>query len=133
MTNQSTEIQPIEADEVELPETATEQVVLPQRQVRKEQNDRLKTVRMEINSMLPKPIQVWSKTAIIAFVLGLLIFWTLGLTALPAVIFGHIGIIATRQRERGRWLAVTGLVLGYATIALVFLAMLGGLLYYMNS
>jgi hypothetical protein len=53
-----------------------------------------------------------------ALVLGLLEFVTMGLTAIPAIICGHVarGQIK-RTGEQGDGMAVTGLVLGYLAIA----------------
>lgn len=69
----------------------------------------------------------WSGSAIASFVLGLIV--CLGpLTALPAVILGHLGLRRIRKsggRLRGRGLAITGLILGYVVLA--FSVLLGAL------
>ena len=55
-----------------------------------------------------------------SLVLG--IFWMYGVGALLAVIFGHRAlkqIKASRGRQRGRGLAIAGLVLGYFGLAMV--------------
>ena len=119
------QIIPIDADELEdefLPTQPAVRTPSAQRQY-------AKAVMDEAYSLIPQPIRVLSKTAIAAFALGLLTFWTLGLTAIPAVVFGHIALRATRDREKGRWMAVIGLVLGYASVAIFSLVIFGGLLY----
>lgn len=60
-----------------------------------------------------EPLAVWS------FVLGLLaLLCTCGITAVPAVICGHVALskIGNPARKQGRGLAVAGLVLGYIGI-----------------
>ena len=55
--------------------------------------------------------------AIASLVLGVAEFFTVGLTAIPAVICGHIARRQMRQTlERGEGLATGGLVLGYMAI-----------------
>jgi Domain of unknown function (DUF1707)/Domain of unknown function (DUF4190) len=55
--------------------------------------------------------------AIASIVLGVAEFFTLGLTAIPAVICGHIARRQMRQTaQRGDGLATGGLVLGYMAI-----------------
>ena len=55
--------------------------------------------------------------AVVAAVVGLL--WIYGLASLTAVILGHISLRQIgRSGERGRGLAVTGLVIGYLGLAL---------------
>jgi hypothetical protein len=61
-----------------------------------------------------------------AMVLGLLEFVTMGLTAIPAIICGHIARGQIRRTaEQGDGMAVTGLVLGYLAIALGVVITLG--------
>lgn len=61
-----------------------------------------------------------------AFALGILEFLTLGLTAIPAIICGHIARGQIRRTaEQGDGMAVTGLVLGYLAIALGVVITLG--------
>lgn len=60
-----------------------------------------------------EPLAVWS------FVLGLLaLLCTCGLTAIPAVICGHVALskIGNPARKQGRGLSIAGLVLGYVGI-----------------
>ncbi|MBJ7390428.1 MAG: DUF4190 domain-containing protein [Chthoniobacterales bacterium] len=60
-----------------------------------------------------EPLAVWS------FVLGLLaLLCTCGITAIPAVICGHVALskIGNPARKQGRGLAIAGLVLGYIGI-----------------
>jgi uncharacterized membrane protein len=55
--------------------------------------------------------------AIASMVLGVAEFFTVGLTAIPAVVCGHIARRQIRQTaERGDGLATSGLVLGYMAI-----------------
>jgi hypothetical protein len=65
----------------------------------------------------PPPASGTNSMAIASMVLGVAEFFTAGLTAIPAVICGHI---ARRQMkgtaERGDGLATSGLVLGYMAI-----------------
>jgi Domain of unknown function (DUF1707)/Domain of unknown function (DUF4190) len=68
--------------------------------------------------------------AIASMVLGVAEFFTAGLTAIPAVICGHIARRQMRQTaERGDGLATSGLVLGYMGIifwtAIIAAAMVG--------
>jgi hypothetical protein len=59
----------------------------------------------------------WSKFAIAAFVLMCLLPWSAGLTALPAIVLGHLGLRDTRaKRRRGRVMAILALVGGYVTV-----------------
>jgi uncharacterized protein DUF4190 len=66
--------------------------------------------------------------AVASLVCGLL--WPFCLTAILAVVFGHIAISAIRRSEgaeRGRGQALAGLILGYMGIALIFIASLATL------
>jgi hypothetical protein len=59
-----------------------------------------------------------------AMVLGLLEFVTMGMTAIPAIICGHVARNQIRRSgEQGDGMAVTGLVLGYG--AVVFAVLVG--------
>lgn len=54
--------------------------------------------------------------------LGLLSFLTWGVTSVPAIITGHLGLNRIRQTgEEGQGMAVTGMVIGYATLAFLLL------------
>lgn len=58
--------------------------------------------------------------AVTSLVLGIAATMTCGLTAIPAVIFGHIGLYQIKrspQEEDGRGLAISGLIIGYLVIA----------------
>jgi uncharacterized membrane protein len=66
---------------------------------------------------LPQPIPGTNSMAIAAMVLGVAEFFTAGLTAIPAVICGHVARRQMRQTaQRGDGLATGGLVLGYMAI-----------------
>jgi len=65
--------------------------------------------------------------AIITLVLGVAGFFT-GITALAAIVTGHISLSQIKKTgEEGRGLALTGLVLGYAVVVLMILAVVLGL------
>jgi len=58
--------------------------------------------------------------AVVALVCGIGEFFTLGMTAIPAVILGHVARRQVRQTgQRGDGMALTGLILGYAGIGLL--------------
>jgi hypothetical protein len=64
--------------------------------------------------------------AIASMVLGLAEFFTVGLTALPAVICGHMARRQIKQTaERGDGLATSGLVLGYMAIIIWSIVIVG--------
>ena len=65
----------------------------------------------------PPPPSGTNSMAIASMVLGVAEFFTVGLTAIPAVVCGHIARRQIRQTaERGDGLATSGLVLGYMAI-----------------
>jgi hypothetical protein len=65
----------------------------------------------------PAPVIGTNSMAIASMVLGVAEFFTAGLTAIPAVICGHIARRQMRQTlQRGDGLATGGLVLGYMAI-----------------
>ena len=65
----------------------------------------------------PPPPGGTNSMAIAAMVLGVAEFFTAGLTAIPAVICGHLARRQMRQTaQRGDGLATSGLVLGYMAI-----------------
>jgi hypothetical protein len=67
-----------------------------------------------------QPARATNSLATAALVLGLLEFVTMGITAIPAIICGHIARNQIRQTgEQGDGMAVTGLVLGYLAVAFV--------------
>ena len=80
------------------------------------------------------PLPVWpvaayppptgtNSMAVASMVLGVAEFFTMGLTAVPAVICGHIARRQMRMtQQRGEGLATSGLVLGY--MAIIFWAVL---------
>jgi hypothetical protein len=64
--------------------------------------------------------------AVASLVCGIGQFFTLGLTAIPAIVLGHTARRQIRQtRERGDGMAVAGLVFGWAGVALIALVLLG--------
>jgi len=65
----------------------------------------------------PPPSGGTNSMAIASMVLGVAEFFTMGLTAIPAVICGHVARRQMRQTaQRGDGLATSGLVLGYMAI-----------------
>jgi len=73
----------------------------------------------------PQPVPAADKpasgVAIASLVLGIASFFTCGLTAIPAVICGHIGLSkAGRGESGGSGLAIAGLVMGYL-MSVIFL------------
>jgi hypothetical protein len=57
--------------------------------------------------------------AILSMVMAFVGFISCGLTAIPAVVFGHIGLHQIKRADRpeeGRGLAIAGLILGYLII-----------------
>jgi len=82
-------------------------------------------------AMLPGWQQAWqapqvqrnNSMAAAALGLGLLEIFSMGITAVPAIICGHIAISQIRRSgEQGRGMAVTALVLGYLALAIGVLA-----------
>jgi Domain of unknown function (DUF1707)/Domain of unknown function (DUF4190) len=75
----------------------------------------------------PAPVTRTNSLATASMVLGIAEFATMGVTALPAVICGHIARRQMRQTaEQGDGMAITGLVLGYLGI-LFWVALFAGL------
>ena len=71
-----------------------------------------------------------SGLAIGSMICGILGFLTFGVTGLPAVILGHIGLSQIKKAGgalKGTGLAITGLVTGYITVLIVPIAALAGL------
>jgi hypothetical protein len=70
-----------------------------------------------VPAYVPPPASGTNSLAIASMVLGVAEFFTAGLTAIPAVICGHIARRQMKQTaERGDGLATSGLVLGYMAI-----------------
>jgi hypothetical protein len=70
-----------------------------------------------VPAYVPPPANGTNSLAIASMVLGVAEFFTAGLTAIPAVICGHIARRQMKQTaERGDGLATSGLVLGYMAI-----------------
>ncbi len=71
-----------------------------------------------------------SGTAIASFVCGILGFFCVGITSLPAIICGHIALGKINRSNGmigGKGMAIAGLVMGYMLGLLFILAMLAGL------
>lgn len=70
---------------------------------------------------VPTRVSMTSSKAITSLTLGLLSFVCLGLTGLPAVLYGLLGLGEVKRgrgRVTGGWMAVTGLVLGFLACSL---------------
>ncbi|GAA1587721.1 uncharacterized protein DUF4190 [Mycolicibacterium mucogenicum 261Sha1.1M5] len=65
-------------------------------------------------------IGVWAPFPIFGIIAGAVAF----LPALLAIIFGHAGLRTAKRTGTGRGPAITGLVLGYATLAIIIAATL---------
>ena len=75
------------------------------------------------------PQRPTSGLAVAALVLGILTLFTAGLTSLPAVICGHLGLSRIKRSNGavgGTGLAITGLVMGYVMM-LFFVGMIVGI------
>jgi len=67
-----------------------------------------------------------SSTAVAALACGIGVFLTMGLTAIPAIILGHMARRQVRETgERGDGMALTGVALGWAGIALMAVVVAG--------
>lgn len=63
------------------------------------------------------PAAPTSGYATTSLILGFATLVTAGITAIPAAVFGHLGIRETETgAHSGRWMAIIGLVLGYLAI-----------------
>ena len=64
--------------------------------------------------------------AVAALILGVAEVWTLGLTAVPALICGHVARAQIRERrQEGSGMATAGIVLGWLAVAFWVLVILG--------
>ncbi|MFI5047156.1 MAG: DUF4190 domain-containing protein [Acidimicrobiia bacterium] len=75
----------------------------------------------------PPPLRVRTNGLAIASLVSGLFFVTL-IGAVLAIVFGHVSlgqIKGSRGWQRGSGMAMAGLVLGYATLAVVVLALVG--------
>jgi hypothetical protein len=73
---------------------------------------------------LPRPPV--NSTAVSALVCGIGVFFTLGLTAIPAIVLGHAARRQMRATgQRGDSMALTGVALGWAGVALLVVAVAG--------
>ena len=71
-----------------------------------------------------------SNLALISMICGVLSFFTIGLTSIPAVIMGHMArsrIKKSMGAISGNGLALAGLIMGYLCIVLTFIAILASL------
>ena len=67
-----------------------------------------------------------NSTAVSALVCGIGVFFTLGLTAIPAIVLGHAARRQMRATgQRGDGLALAGVALGWAGVALLVAAVAG--------
>jgi hypothetical protein len=67
-----------------------------------------------------------NSTAVAALTCGIAVFLTMGLTAIPAIVLGHSARRQVRATgERGDGIALTGVALGWAGIALLAVALFG--------
>ena len=74
----------------------------------------------------PAGSEVTNGLAVASLVCGLMEVFTLGITAIPAVILGHVARGQIRRNgERGDGMATTGLVLGWLGIAFFVLIVVG--------
>jgi hypothetical protein len=74
----------------------------------------------------PAAPEVTNGLAVASLVCGLMEVFTLGITAIPAVILGHVARGQIRRNgERGDGMATTGLVLGWLGIAFFVLIVVG--------
>ena len=79
---------------------------------------------------LPQASSGASGLAIGSLVFGLLIFFTLGLTGIAAVIMGHLSLSRIKSSAgalSGRGMAIAGLIMGYFGFVLVGIAILAAL------
>ena len=66
------------------------------------------------------PYTTVSPVAVVALACGIGEFFTFGLTAIPAIVLGHVARRQMRKTgQRGEGMALTGLILGYAGIGLL--------------
>ncbi|HEY7486641.1 MAG TPA: DUF4190 domain-containing protein [Streptosporangiaceae bacterium] len=55
------------------------------------------------------------------------IIWVLGIGSVLAVVCGHLALYRVRRTgQRGRWMALVGLLLGYIGIVVTAVLLLGG-------
>jgi hypothetical protein len=67
-----------------------------------------------------------NSTAVSALVCGIAVFFTMGLTGVPAIVLGHSARRQVRATgQRGDGMALTGVALGWAGIALMALFVVG--------
>ncbi|MGK5558066.1 DUF4190 domain-containing protein [Actinomadura kijaniata] len=71
----------------------------------------------------------YNSAAVFSLTFGILSLFTCGLTAIPAIVCGHMGWVRHRRNnERGGWMCITGIVLGWLMIGLLALAAWGSTL-----
>jgi len=80
--------------------------------------------RYQVPVYRPRP--PLNSTAVASLVCGIGVFLTLGLTAIPAIVLGHSARREVRATgERGDGMALTGLTLGWAGVALIAVVIAG--------
>ena len=76
----------------------------------------------------PQPARRTNGLATAALVLGLAEIWTMGLTAIPALICGHVARAQIRERgEEGSAMETAGIVLGWLAVAAWVVFVLAGI------
>jgi hypothetical protein len=72
------------------------------------------------------PVSSTNGTAVASLICGIMMFFSFGITAVPAVILGHAARRQIRRtRQRGDGLAVAGLILGWLGLAFFTVIVIG--------
>jgi len=76
--------------------------------------------------LMYRPRPPLNSAAVASLVCGIGVFFTVGLTAIPAIVLGHSARREVRATgERGDGMALTGLTLGWAGVALIAVVIAG--------